>query len=105
MSARKSKPHRRKAGAAQRRPSRALLNKLLVDLSERIRQHIKTEESIIEAHKPLGDHIVSEHHVRTVFNVLLERQLGSLRNIAGLTDILCELSERGRPKTRAPAGA
>lgn len=74
--------------------SRPLLMNMLDDLSKRIDRHIGITESIMEAHKPLGDHIVVEHHVRTVFNVLFNEQLRSLRDIAGLTTILCE---RGRP--------
>ena len=74
--------------------SRPLLMNMLDDLSKRIEKHIGITDAIMEAHKPLGDHIVAEHRVRTVFNVLFEEQLRSLRDIAGLTRILCE---RGRP--------
>lgn len=77
----KAKPHPRPL-------PRPLLNKMLNDLSGRIGKHIEIAEAIMEAHKPLGNHIMVEHHVRTVFNVLLNEQLRSPRDISGLADIL-----------------
>ena len=67
--------------------SRGLLDKLLRDLVGRIHHHIDIVEAIQTVNKPNGQHILVEHQLRTVFDVMLDRQLCGLRDIERLAQI------------------
>jgi hypothetical protein len=83
---RKSK--RRPLRKTPRRLPRSLLEKMLCDLVGRLDQHLNMVEAIDTANTPNGLHTVIEHRLRTVFGILLDSQLHSLRDIVGFAHII-----------------
>ena len=70
--------------------SRAVRTKMVSDLVKQLADHAETTEAIMVTEWPNGSQTVLEHHLRTVFMILLGSQQKRLREIEGLARILAE---------------
>jgi hypothetical protein len=82
---------------------RPLLNRMLRDLSDRIHGHINDVEAVQATIQPNGQHVMDEHRVRTVFVMMLDVHLRSLRDIEGLANLL--IRDEAEPMKRQAKAA
>jgi hypothetical protein len=73
---------------------RPLLDKTLRDLADRISRQANIAEAVMHSNAPDPYHVNIEHELRTMFDLLMESQLRSLREIEGLARLLVD---RGKP--------
>lgn len=72
---------------------RPMLNSMIRDLAEQIDGHVKTAGAIaIALTQSSAEMTAMEHSLRTVFGILLDGQLRSLRNIQGYARMLSDRS-------------
>jgi hypothetical protein len=70
--------------------SRRLLDSSLRDLAGRLAQQVQVCEAIVNANKPNGQHTVVEHQLRTMYDLMLDNQLQSFRQLQRMTHhLLC----------------
>ena len=74
--------------ARTRRLSRPLLDKMLREIAERLKQQVRIVEAINGTNTTNDLHTVIEHQIRTVFGLLLDSHLRGLRDIQGLAEML-----------------
>ena len=77
------------------RLSRRELAKLAADLVTRLATHRGELEAIQRTHAPNRENIVAEYYARVSFGIAIDHQARSLRDIAGLAEIIHEQAARG----------
>jgi len=83
MKSRKTKPTRS-------RLSRSLLEKVIVDLAQRLDHQVTIAESIIKVAAPTGDTLVGSVPILTVIQLALGEHLRELQHIESFARIICE---------------